>query len=272
MTSDIPDPDTDRKYADLKTRVISALIMASIAFADLWLGGVYTILLMCIIIVLLLWEYRRIHHTELNLNDRGLVIVCIAGMASVIGTGIYGLLAGFGVIAIGVAALLGQKISPRRWIVPGFVYIALGVCVLVAIRENPVFGFQTILWLILVVVAADVGGYFAGRTFGGPKLWPAVSPKKTWSGALGGLGLALIVGIGFSMFGSIPVTALPVLSVLLAMASQAGDLLESSYKRHFGAKDSSGLIPGHGGLMDRLDGLAGALLAFGVLSLIWPGI
>jgi len=115
------------------------------------------------------------------------------------------------------------------------------------------------VWLVLVVVAADVGAYFVGRSVGGPRLWPAVSPGKTWSGALGGVGLAVAVGVsvGHASGWALPRTG--VLSACVAVASQAGDLLESAVKRRFGVKDASRLIPGHGGVLDRLDGAMGAL-------------
>ncbi len=124
------------------------------------------------------------------------------------------------------------------------------------------------LWLVGVVVASDIGGYFAGRIFGGPKLWPAISPKKTWSGTLGGWGLALGVGFVYWLSGG-PVFFFAALlfSVLLAMAAQAGDLFESWLKRKAGIKDSSQLIPGHGGLLDRFDGLLAATSVYMLLHL-----
>jgi phosphatidate cytidylyltransferase len=118
--------------------------------------------------------------------------------------------------------------------------------------------------LLVVVVASDVGGYFAGKLIGGPKILPSISPKKTWSGTLGGWALAAVVGfiaiqLGMGGFG------LVVLSIFVAMAAQIGDLLESMMKRKAGVKDSSNLIPGHGGLLDRFDGVMGASVALGIV-------
>jgi phosphatidate cytidylyltransferase len=124
-----------------------------------------------------------------------------------------------------------------------------------------------LIWLVLVVVVTDIAGYFAGRIIGGPKFWPAVSPKKTWSGTIAGWVCAAIVGMVFLRF----TTAgpdLPWISAALSLASQLGDIAESAIKRRMGVKDSSHLIPGHGGLLDRFDGLLGASLLMLLVALI----
>ncbi len=129
------------------------------------------------------------------------------------------------------------------------------------------YGFLSIIWAAMVVIAADVGGYFAGRTIGGPKLWPAVSPNKTWAGLLGGIALAFLVGGMFS--GATTGTyfyQVCTVSALAALLAQAGDLAESALKRHFGVKDAGTLIPGHGGLLDRLDGHMAAILVAAVVT------
>jgi phosphatidate cytidylyltransferase len=122
--------------------------------------------------------------------------------------------------------------------------------------------------VLLVVWVTDIGGYFAGRGIGGPKLWPRVSPKKTWAGAIGGFAASLVVAVGFAVLGLGKTSALLFLAALFSIVSQLGDLFESAVKRRFGVKDSSQLIPGHGGLLDRLDGLVAAVVVaaiFGVL-------
>ena len=121
-------------------------------------------------------------------------------------------------------------------------------------------GFQAMLWLALVVVATDVAGYFAGRLIGGPKFWPRVSPSKTWAGTVAGWIGAAAVGLGFAAPGA--ALALAGVSVAVAMASQIGDAAESAIKRRVGVKDASRLIPGHGGVMDRFDGMLGAAVMF----------
>ena len=115
------------------------------------------------------------------------------------------------------------------------------------------------LWLVLVVAATDVFGYFAGRIFGGPKFWPLVSPKKTWSGTVAGWVSAGLVGAAFMKATGSGVELIGI-SVALSMASQMGDIAESALKRRVGVKDSSNLLPGHGGMFDRFDGMLGAAL------------
>ena len=126
------------------------------------------------------------------------------------------------------------------------------------------YGFEWTLWLVLVVVASDVGGYFAGKLIGGPKILPTVSPKKTWSGTLGGWILAAFIGVFFVQF-DMGGKGLIMLSVVMAVAAQIGDLLESLMKRRAGIKDTSNLIPGHGGLLDRFDGTVSASVVLGLL-------
>ena len=145
----------------------------------------------------------------------------------------------------------------------GFAYAGLAVMALASLRAIPGAGRAVVLFLLAVVWSSDVGAYAAGRFFGGPLLAPSISPGKTWSGAAGGLVSAVLVGaaaavLGWGHFGLVTLAA-----GVLGIASQIGDLLESAVKRHFGVKDSGRLIPGHGGLLDRLDGLMAASLVAG---------
>jgi phosphatidate cytidylyltransferase len=126
-------------------------------------------------------------------------------------------------------------------------------------------GFAWLVWLVMIVVVTDVAGYFAGRVLGGPKFWPKVSPKKTWSGTIAGWIGAAIVGAIFGMNSGVW-GAILLASVLLSFASQFGDIAESAIKRKMGVKDSSALIPGHGGVLDRFDGMLGASIGFLVLE------
>jgi phosphatidate cytidylyltransferase len=158
--------------------------------------------------------------------------------------------------------------APNRWLWygAGLVYAGATFAGPVVLRGDPVYGFLAIVLLFAVVWATDSCAYFAGRLLGGPKLWPAVSPKKTWSGAIGGLAGAIVTALAVGLAGRAPnLAALAVLAVVLSVVSQAGDLLESAIKRRFDVKDTSHLIPGHGGVMDRLDGF---LVAAAVAALI----
>src|SRR5699024_8503294 len=150
-------------------------------------------------------------------------------------------------------AAAGMGLDARRargeaglWSVLGTLYIGGAAMALVGLRGVDPFGLLTILWAVLVVIAADAGGYFAGRTFGGPKLWRRVSPNKTWAGMIGGVALAVAVGVIFSWATTTDYMQVCAASGLAALLSQAGDLGESALKRRFGVKDAGSILPGHG--------------------------
>jgi phosphatidate cytidylyltransferase len=164
-------------------------------------------------------------------------------------------------------------LSPlRRWTAGGFCYAAAAEMASVLIRLDQAWGFVALLLVLLVVWGTDIGGYFAGRGIGGPKLWPRVSPRKTWAGAIGGLAASLVVAAGFAAFGLGRTGPLLLLGTLLSIVSQFGDLFESAVKRRFGVKDSSHIIPGHGGLLDRLDGFVAAAVLAAIFGLLRGGV
>jgi phosphatidate cytidylyltransferase len=155
----------------------------------------------------------------------------------------------------------------------GLVYAGILLLGPVVLRRDPAVGLAAILFLFAVVWITDIAAYFTGRALGGPKLWPAVSPKKTWSGAIGGVIGAVVAGLAVVKFMGLGIAPmLVIVAAGLSVVSQGGDLLESSIKRHFGAKDASQLIPGHGGLMDRLDGFLTAVLAAVMVGLLRGGL
>jgi phosphatidate cytidylyltransferase len=157
------------------------------------------------------------------------------------------------------------------WKFPGFIYAAAAFAAPVILRMDTEMGLAAILWLFAVVWGSDVMAYVCGRLIGGPKLWPAVSPKKTWAGFIGGTAFAVCAATGVAhLFGAAALLPVAVVGLVAAIASQGGDLFESSLKRRFGVKDSGALIPGHGGVMDRLDGFVFAG-AFALLLGLWRG-
>jgi phosphatidate cytidylyltransferase len=158
------------------------------------------------------------------------------------------------------------------WVALGVVYAAAALAASVIVRFDPIWGFSALMFVLLIVWLTDIGGYFAGRGIGGPKLWPRVSPKKTWAGAIGGLVLSLGVAYGFAAYGIGRLMPLLVLAAVLTVTSQLGDLFESAVKRRFGVKDSSHIIPGHGGLLDRLDGYVFAIIAAALIGLLRGGV
>jgi phosphatidate cytidylyltransferase len=164
------------------------------------------------------------------------------------------------VAAIGVLWEWAHITSLRPlWFGAGMIYAGIFFVSMLLLRSDPGLGLVALIWLFAMIWTTDIAAYFTGRALGGPKLWPEISPNKTWSGAIGGTigglvaGAATLVVAGLSLR---PIHALVMLAVVIA--AQLGDLMESAIKRRFGVKDSSQLIPGHGGLMDRCDSLVAA--------------
>ncbi len=245
------------KWGDLPARVGSAAVMALVGILAVWLGGAWFFALVALVGGGMVWELTR-----MMAPDRPALHIpmgALAGFAIYIAT----LLPGQAVLPVLIApAIVGAtQLSKDRMIYAAYVAALMLACFgLIVLRD--VRGIQWILWLVLVVIGTDVAGYFVGRVVGGPKFWPKVSPKKTWSGTIGGWVVAALVG---AYFGG---PMLVMMSVLTAFASQMGDAAESAIKRRTGIKDSSNLIPGHGGLLDRFDGMMGAallVLIFGVV-------
>lgn len=181
-------------------------------------------------------------------------------------------------IATGLAVIAAIAVGiwlRSAWAAGGVVYaVALGIS-LVSLRADAAFGLEAVAFVFAIVWATDSAAYFTGRALGGPKLWPAVSPKKTWSGSIGGTVVAVVAGLVVALIAGVDGSTilLLIVALLLSIASQLGDLFESAIKRRFGTKDASQLIPGHGGAMDRIDGLlfAATLAAvIGAARMGWP--
>lgn len=256
------------KFADLWVRIASAVVMAAIAGIVFWEGGDFVTALLVVVGGLMAWEFRRLILPDASNSDMGLWVMVAGTSGAVVAANLFGFFWAFPIVALSAVILWQIKHKRPVWISAGMVYLATPLAALLVIRED--MGLWPVLWLIGVVIASDVGGYFAGRMLGGPKFWPAISPKKTWSGTVGGWVLALVFGLFYRVFSGADIGFLQVMlfSVLLAMAAQAGDLFESWLKRKAGIKDASNLIPGHGGLLDRFDGLLAATTLFMLLHLL----
>lgn len=244
------------QWSELTTRATSAVILGILATTFGLIGDWPLTLLAATMAAIVAFEWISITRGR---AVREVVLVGASAVAAVA-------LAGFGqpvwAVALIAATALTFGVWRRAiWISGGIAYAAgLGIS-LVVIRADPVEGLRALGFVAFVVWGTDIGAYFVGRKFGGPKLWPAVSPNKTWSGALGGAAAATLAGLllvwvsGGQLSGSLVIVALG-----LSVVSQLGDLFESAIKRRFGVKDASNLIPGHGGLMDRVDGLTFAAI------------
>ena len=261
--------------ANLTTRLLSALALAPLVLLVVYAGPPYLDVLLTIVSAALAWEWARLCGAG-ELDRSGyVVIVTVTAALAVAGLREYAI-AGWIVAAgaMGSAVLAVQERKPYPfWYALGTVYIALTCTSLMWLREYPAEGRSLLFWLLFVVWATDSGAYAAGRTIGGPKLAPSISPNKTWAGLGGGMASAALVGtMAAWLLGLENPAGLALISALIAVIAQAGDLLESSLKRRFGAKESSNLIPGHGGLLDRLDGVLAAGLAVAALVRFEGGV
>jgi phosphatidate cytidylyltransferase len=255
---------------NLVIRVIVALVLAPVAIAIAYDGGWLWTALVTLAAIGLYVEWLMIVG---NGRDRlavgsGVIALVVAGFflaAGRIDWAITSLVLGFAFVNLP---------SPKRrgWAAAGYVYAAAAQTASVLVRLDRVWGFDALMMILLVVWVTDIGGYFAGRGVGGPKLWPRVSPQKTWAGAIGGFMASLAVAGAFAALGLGKTGALLLLGAVLSIASQLGDLFESAVKRRFGVKDSSHLIPGHGGLMDRLDGYVAAVVLAAIFGLLRGGV
>lgn len=246
--------------SELGLRIISALVLVAIVFVLSWMGGLPFTIMSVILSALLFYEWQSIvRQSDFDGPEAMLTLGFAALLASIVFGGFAYVLAGFLILGLLLELVsTGPEKSDVRWIGLGALYCAIPAFALPVIRET---GLALILFVFLIVWATDVIAYFAGRQFGGPKLLPMVSPKKTWSGAAGGVVGALIIAFLFHQFvPGFDSVSTWLWAILLSVISQAGDLFESAIKRHFDVKDSSQLIPGHGGFLDRVDGLVAAAL------------
>lgn len=253
-------------------RIVSAVVLAPLAIATAWIGDGLFLAFWGVAAVGVWWEWSTLVAASaarlVMLTGLAPMLIALAAMAG--GRFAIALM----VIALGAAAANIVAPAGRRvWVGAGTLYAASLVVTPLLLRGDSNFGFIAITFVFTVVWATDILAYCVGRLVGGPKLWPAVSPGKTWAGAVGGTAGAVVVGCGFGLT-VIPGGALypAVVGLVLSAVAQGGDLLESAVKRRFGAKDSSHLIPGHGGLMDRLDGFIAAALVAALYGGIRAGL
>lgn len=247
-------------------RVASALVLIPVAIAAAYVGGWYWVVLVTICAIGLFVEWLMVTQATTNAP----LIVTGAAMLAIAGPflALRNVNAALIVLALGLIAVAYRSSAPRSWATSGFLYAAAAQVSSILVRLDRSEGFVALVLVLLVVWCTDIGGYFAGRAIGGAKLWARVSPNKTWAGAIGGFVASLIVAAGFAVAGFGKTGPLLLIAAALSVASQLGDLFESAIKRRFGVKDSSHIIPGHGGLMDRLDGYVAAVVlaaVFGVL-------
>ena len=240
------------QWDDLLTRILSGTALAAVGLLSVWAGGYVFHVFVTLICALMVWELAR-------MLGAGAAAVWLGALAGVSFLAAVELPGGFALPLIFLPALVGLGRIDRMRL--SYALFSIGVLLagygLVILRDD--FGFFWMLWLALVVISTDLGGYFAGRMIGGPKIWPKISPKKTWSGTVAGWVVAALVSIPVVLTQDVGWELLGI-AVALSMASQLGDVSESAIKRRVDVKDSSNILPGHGGLLDRFDSMLGASL------------
>jgi len=259
---------------ELSRRIVSGLVMAVVVLGVTWTGGLPFRMLAAAISLLVYYEWSKIA----SLNERNFtgnmigwvgIILLSANIAFGNPDMSMPLLGGLAItVALGIALRGGTW-----WLPGGVVYAGLSGISLAAIRDGGAMGLAAVLFVFAVVWSTDILAYFVGKSLKGPKLAPRISPGKTWSGAIGGTISAIVAGslLMFAIFGRVSAWII-MLALVLSVASQIGDLFESFIKRRFGVKDSSHLIPGHGGVMDRVDGLVFACFAVFLLTLVYGSL
>lgn len=275
MAAGKPD-DTSRSLLDrvaslppeLSKRIVSGIVIGAIALVmTYWSPSLFTIL-MLVIAAAMSWEWSRMVRGA-TLTDPAMIVHVFAVLLAVLlsASDMAGLAIASTVIGAIAVGALTFGVGNAQLSGAGVLYTGLPVVALGWIRGDEPLGFSATLFVLLSVIVTDIGAYASGRTIGGPKLWPSVSPNKTWSGLIGGVLAASVAGGLFAwVSGTGSASWLASLGLVLGLVAQGGDLAESALKRHFGVKDSSNLIPGHGGVMDRMDGIVTASVIAAIVA------
>lgn len=255
---------------NLQVRILSAAVLGIAVLAVVWVGGTACRVLAAALAGIVFYEWAAMRRQPSSAEHRWLAAAWVALVAVCLVAGLAAKwLFGAIVVAVGVTALHGWLRRQSLWYASGVAYATVSAVTLALLRGDDRSGLLAMLFLFAVVWATDVLAYFVGRAVGGPKLAPSISPGKTWSGAVGGAAGGLLAGLVFAALAGWGVVWAGAVAIVLAVVSQLGDLLESSLKRRQGVKDSSRLIPGHGGLMDRVDGLVAAAWALYVIGVVF---
>ena len=253
---------------NLQLRIVSALVLAVIVLALTWVGGTAFRLLAAIIAAAIFYEWammtRSITGQSQQIVAAGLLAIVLIALVAGFDAAVVSALFAIGLVLVALDAWRSRQ---SAWLPVGFAYAGLSGVALGMLRGSDMAGLTAILFLFATVWATDILAYFVGRAVGGPKLAPAISPGKTWSGAIGGAVGGLVAGLAVLAFTGGASLSMAVVAIVLSVVSQVGDLFESAVKRRRGVKDSSNLIPGHGGVMDRVDGLVAAALVLYLMAL-----
>jgi phosphatidate cytidylyltransferase len=258
--------------SELALRIVSAAVLAPLAVVTAYLGGWPFVIFWTLAAGGIVWEWRKIVAQPTDMfGIAGECTMVLAGACAMLGlsASILPFIA-LGAVVVGIGACTNPL---RLWVAAGVLYAGSLLFACVTLRADPSYGFVAMIFLFAIVWATDILGYFIGRFVGGPKLWARVSPKKTWSGAIGGGLGAIVAGLTVAHYAHIgKPLAIAGLALLLSAVSQGGDLFESAFKRRFGVKDAGRVIPGHGGIMDRLDGFLAAAAVAALIGIARGGM
>jgi phosphatidate cytidylyltransferase len=257
--------------SELVLRICSASVLVPLAIGTAYVGGWPFALFWGLAAMGVLWEWTSL---VARADQRSMLATGAASLALAVALAVTGyLLAAVIVLAMGALGAAALALAERRmWVAGGIPYAGALAVAPIVLRSDNENGFLAVIFLFAIVWTTDIAAYFVGRTVGGPKLMPQVSPKKTWAGALAGVVAAVVVALAIvKVAAQTDLFSIAMLAVALSVLAQGGDLFESFLKRRFGAKDSSHLIPGHGGLMDRLDGFVTASVVAALIGLARGG-
>jgi phosphatidate cytidylyltransferase len=250
-------------------RVLSALVLMPAALFAVWLGSPWFAAMLAVVVLAAGAEWRAIAVIErTGLRMQSIMVplfVLVAGEVA-------GPAAGLLVLVVGLALTIGTfsaTWNERNWAVVAHAHLGLAVVAMLYLRLQPGTGFDLLVFLLVMVWMSDIGGYVAGRLIGGPRLAPRISPNKTWAGAVGAVLFTLATAALMARLAGVPSEPVLGIAFVLSFATQCGDLFESWIKRHFNVKDSGTLIPGHGGVLDRVDGLLFAAPALALIALLF---
>lgn len=289
MTAPEPSPPPSDKPAprsplsELARRIASGVVLIVVALVTTWSGGLIAVATFLILSLFVLVEWERLTGAKSQARlASGIVIVAIGAFLAHYAGPVAAL--GFGIALLFLALGSALLESSRRWSFTGMAYATWLVVSLVSLRGHDDRGLSAILFVFAAVWATDIAAFFGGRTMGGPKLMPSVSPNKTWSGAITGMVAAILACLGYLVWADAHIAQnaptrtdlaavmfAALLAAFLSITAQAGDLFESGLKRKFGVKDSGSILPGHGGFMDRVDGLVFASTAGFLIGLAHKG-
>ena len=286
---DVPNgdrPASAKPLTSFQQRVASSAVLLPVALLALWFGGLAWALLIAVFGAIMAWEWSaicaerrpaQVAYPVGRPSAVNLVMLAVVILSLAVAVFSPPLTLPLWLVPLAGAVIVLLLAWPQRgaralWLLLGIVYVVPAALAMIKIRNWSTDGFATEIWIVALVVVADTGAYIAGRSIGGPKLAPRISPSKTWAGLAGAILSAALVGAIAATLADRPtIWPMVLASGLLAVVEQAGDLFESFFKRHFGVKDSGRIIPGHGGVLDRVDGLMAVVLAVAVLEYVMGG-